>query len=139
MKLVLSPKFFGENSCTEFYENPTNRSLADTRSHTDGRMWSPHKASVLYIVKDANHCGNATSVTLMRCLATHRQKNRFNAGGFLKLATSFSYINILLAYSRGNLRADYRTISRTECPLCAGLLKALTFRNWVTACLRQNA
>jgi hypothetical protein len=43
----------------------------------------------------------------MRCLATHRQENRFHAHGPLKLATSYPLINRLLAHSRGNTRAGY--------------------------------
>jgi hypothetical protein len=39
---------FVKNSYTELHENPLNGLVADTTSQTDGRTWSPHKASFFH-------------------------------------------------------------------------------------------
>ena len=43
MKLLLILQLFVNNSCTKFHENPTNGLVTDTRSQTDGQIWSPHE------------------------------------------------------------------------------------------------
>ena len=50
-KLILAQQFFVEKSCTEFQGNPRDDLVADTRSHTDGRMggwiWSQCEARLV--------------------------------------------------------------------------------------------
>jgi len=38
MKIMLDEQIFVEKSCTEFLGNPRDDLVADTRSHTDGRI-----------------------------------------------------------------------------------------------------
>jgi len=60
-KLMLTRKMFVKSSYigTKFHENPTKSLLADTRSLTDGRMWSPNEEVLFYLVTDTSQCFRA--------------------------------------------------------------------------------